>query len=482
MPQEPSDAASSLRKIDLAGGQSNCIQLNLDLSASPCKESQGREAWLLDIFDKDGRSIITWGDEKYNLGLHVKQLGGEGNPALLLTPSLTVSIKLPVNSKLYFFCHPWSSAVEFSLSGAPVRLELYSPVGRHKVVDIEDVADLLETGSLSAQVKPEELKWVKAMRAKAPAVISVLHPDWRGVRSATENLVPDRLLLADTLNVLSAKRYAQLLVSTGCTKFIFGGFPLSYEFLAREIRYISRESRVFVFWLSSFLQSNEDYAWYSFLTINRLCKEGVVEKIGFAKKGMAETVGRTGVKTGFIASYVRKIPEKSSVPKLNGPHIGIWALAPIWRKTPYAMIAASVLVNNAKVFMVGQELRAQDFAHFLGVNVTFQVDPIPQEEMEQALSLMDINLYVTLSECSPMLPLESLAAGVPCLFGPTSHLFEDHSYLHSRLVVPYPDRSDVIGTMIHTAIDEREQIINEYIEYATGYNEYCNKTLREFLH
>lgn len=99
-----------------------------------------------------------------------------------------------------------------------------------------------------------------------------------------------------------------------------------------------------------------------------------------------------------------------------------------------------------------------------------------------ALSRMHLNLYVTLSECSPMLPLESLAVGVPCLFGPNSHLFEDHAYLHSRLVVPYPDRSDVIAHMIKQALAEREQIIAEYIVYAPKYNRYCRQLLSDLFH
>jgi hypothetical protein len=80
-----------------------------------------------------------------------------------------------------------------------------------------------------------------------------------------------------------------------------------------------------------------------------------------------------------------------------------------------------------------------------------------------------------------MLPLESLAAGVPCLLGPTSHLFEDHAYLHSRLVVPGPDRSDCIAEYIERALAERDEIIFAYRDYAPEYNRQAGKSLTGFL-
>jgi hypothetical protein len=94
---------------------------------------------------------------------------------------------------------------------------------------------------------------------------------------------------------------------------------------------------------------------------------------------------------------------------------------------------------------------------------------------------MHVNLYVTLSECCPMLPLESLSEGAPCLIGPNSHLFEEDQYLFDRLVVPFPDRNDVIGWYIERAIDERDEIIAAYRRYVRSYNERSQEALHEFL-
>jgi hypothetical protein len=79
------------------------------------------------------------------------------------------------------------------------------------------------------------------------------------------------------------------------------------------------------------------------------------------------------------------------------------------------------------------------------------------------------------------LPLESLSQGSPCLFGPTSHYFLDEEYLHSRLVVPYPDNSLTIARYIQQALNERDQIIRAYVAYAPDYNRRAFQMLSDFL-
>ena len=277
------------------------------------------------------------------------------------------------------------------------------------------------------------------------------------------------------------ERTARFIYECGCKKILFGGFAHTYVDLVNTIHKNYPDIDIYAFWLSSFLQSNEDYAWHSFKLIDQLCREGKIRKWGFAKKGMAEVISATGIPAQFIMSYVRTIPTGPSIPLTGGPHLAIWALAPIWRKNHYAMLAAASTIPGADVFVVGQDDRAREFSDYLNLSFRYQQQPIDQDKMGEALSERHLNLYVTLSECSPMLPLESLGAGTPCLLGPVSHLFEDHPYLHSRLVVPYPDRSDIISKFIHRGLEERDGIISAYREYAPEYNRRAAKSLTDFL-
>ncbi len=326
-----------------------------------------------------------------------------------------------------------------------------------------------------------ESEWLIETTTKLPVAIAVCHPDWRGIRSSAENLFTSRLLVNDTLDTSQIERTARLFAATGCRKLVFNGFPSSYEALLHEVKRLSPQTQVYAIWYSSFLQLGEDANWAGLGTLDRLNRSGLIEKVGFAKHGMAEILAPTGLRAEFVMSCVRRIPASASAASAGGPHLGIWAIEPIWRKLPYAMLAACATVPGATVHATGHNERSQDLAKYLGIQVELQTQPLPQELMPQALSRMHLNLYVTLSECAPMLPLESLAAGTPCLIGPTSHYFEDDEYLRSRLVVPYPDRAWVIGRMIRQALTEREAIIDAYRAYAPHYNERAGRRLRDFL-
>ncbi len=230
------------------------------------------------------------------------------------------------------------------------------------------------------------------------------------------------------------------------------------------------------------MQSYEDYVWQGFRVIQGLCQDGLIYKWGFVKKGMAEVMATTGLRTGFVMNYVKDIPEGPSIPLEGGPHLGIWGVEWNWRKLPYAMLASTLLMPGAKVYSSTIKNKVQEFGEIMGINWEHaSEDLISQHEMSTILAKMHLNIYVTLSECTPMLPLESLAVGTPCLTGPNSHLFEDNEFLRQMLVVPYPDSSMTIAEYAQRALGKRDEIIKCYIDYARGYNEQAKASLAEFL-
>jgi hypothetical protein len=132
--------------------------------------------------------------------------------------------------------------------------------------------------------------------------------------------------------------------------------------------------------------------------------------------------------------------------------------------------------------MAGVGDRAKEWTDALGVNVKYyNPHPIPREELHQRIKNTHLSLYLTSSECAPMLPIESLSLGVPCLISPVSHWFEDDEYLHSRLVVTYPERPEIIAKYIIQALEEREKIIERYKIYVENYNSWAKLQVQKFL-
>ena len=92
----------------------------------------------------------------------------------------------------------------------------------------------------------------------------------------------------------------------------------------------------------------------------------------------------------------------------------------------------------------------------------------------------DVNLYVTFTECSPMIPLESFELGVPCVIGNNTDFFKN-SKLNDMLVVKEEDSIDEIYEKINIAIENKEEIMSLYKEWKAEYSKEVIKLKEEFL-
>jgi len=92
-------------------------------------------------------------------------------------------------------------------------------------------------------------------------------------------------------------------------------------------------------------------------------------------------------------------------------------------------------------------------------------DPLPQSQMFNRMRKTGLTLYVTVSECSPMVPLESFALGVPCLVGPSSHIFRSHDLLREALVVKNPHSPAEIAEKMAWALGHQEELFEAYLSY-----------------
>ncbi len=324
--------------------------------------------------------------------------------------------------------------------------------------------------------------WLKSFRQEGKTVLAVYVPHWLGINFATKNMFEDCYPLAEHLTEEQAKYYANLLVTAGVKHLISAGAAPGHLEVIKALNLSNSGIRCDVTWHGSYVQHYEDYGWSMMTQAITLAKQGMIYKFGFAKKGMEKSFEAIGLQAEFLPNFVNLIPDSASVVTSSNPQLGIWLSWIGYRKLPYPMIAAAQLVEGSVLNMAGVEDRAKQWADLLGVKVNyFSPGPIPREELHQRIKNTHLSLYLTSSECAPMLPIESLSLGVPCLISPVSHWFEDDEYLHSRLVVPYPERPEIIADYIKQALDEREQIIDRFKSYATRYNSWAKEQVQKFL-
>lgn len=463
-------------------------------------ESQGNEVWLLGAFSKSGEPLRM--DTFLLSGGFASKEDPRSGKMIINTETYGKVYLPPLNraAKVVLLTHPWSGLAKIHTPEKEIIVDLYSPSASSLEVDLltgekgslpeiaksasKDYSSVaLRIDGSPTDLTEQEQAWVEQVKARNPAAIAVIHPNWLGIRSSTKQLFQTVLEVDENLNAHKVQRITVQLLETGCRNFVFSGFPLPYINLVRNLKIMEPSVKNYAIWHGNFMQSDEEYGWKSLLSLFDLMSDGQIYKLGFVKKGMAEAISaRLGLKTGFVLNYIDDIPQGPSTPMSDGCHIGVWNIwSGQWRKLPYAMLVAASLVPGVKIHGSHASARVNEFVRLLNIPADFTGDPIPQAEFPGELKKMHLNLYVTLSECAPMVPLESLSVGAPCLLGPNSHYFEDHEYLKQILVVPFPDRSDVIRDHIERALAERDQIIAQYIEYAREYNALAKRSVREFI-
>ena len=312
--------------------------------------------------------------------------------------------------------------------------------------------------------------------------LSINHPEWRGILASARELYEEIYLLPDTLDEQNSLYYAELFRSARPPSITIQGFPTTYYHLVKALHKTAPDLPIYVIWHGNFLHSKEDLSWESFNLVKALSEEGAIKKVGFVKMGMAEVMKTTGMPAYFVMNLVRRIPTQASQPLLGGPHVGIWAEPDYgWKKLPYVMLASLSLMPELAAHVVNVSARARTFGEWLHLQADYHTEALNHNQVIEMLPKMHLNMYVTLTECAPMLPLESLSLGAACLFGPTTHYFLDNDFLHRRLVVPYPDSPEVIARQASQAIQERAEIIQVYQAYAPEYNQRAFQMLSEFL-
>ena len=105
---------------------------------------------------------------------------------------------------------------------------------------------------------------------------------------------------------------------------------------------------------------------------------------------------------------------------------------------------------------------------------------ISRKELFERMRQNEVNLYVTFTECSPVLPLESLELGVPCITGNNHHYFKG-SKLAEYLIVNSEDNADEIVSKIKLVLANKEEILELYKKWKEEYDQFCIEKLNEFI-
>lgn len=314
--------------------------------------------------------------------------------------------------------------------------------------------------------------------------VAIHHPEWIGVTNSTKDNFKCTVPLREIHTEKEAQKIAEVLVKSNKKMIIFNAFAFGWENIAKSIKKIDNSIIIKVLWHGSHALLSEYYDERAFKILMELYKDNIIDEIGFVKKSLYEFYKRKGYNVSFIMNTVNiNNPEQyknNSRRDDKKIRIGLYSSGDRWVKNSYNQISAISLVDNAVMDAVPLSDNVANFAKIFNIEYTGERKSIKREEMLKRIANNDVNVYVTFTECAPLIPLESLELGVPCITGDNHHYFEG-TKLEKYLVVSKEDNIIEIYNQIMRALQNKDEILKEYKLWKKDYDLLAKKSVENFL-
>ncbi|MCI0426343.1 MAG: hypothetical protein L0Z47_10960 [Actinobacteria bacterium] len=290
----------------------------------------------------------------------------------------------------------------------------------------------------------------------AGSVVQVCHPHWRGVRTATYGF-GSLVIECSDLGAWRDVVIAGLVARRPSCVVVQGWPPGSAEFV-RALG--GTEIPVKAVLHSSPAQHGAEAGEAKVADeVLGLAKVGVLAEVGMVKAGVAEAFRRLGYPVSHVPNRAPVLPTFERRHLGPGLNVGVFA-EPFWRKNVTTQLLAVALMGSTRSHV----LKMPDNA-YLGDLEVVEHGLLPYGDFIALQGSVDLNLYVTLSECHPLSPQESYLAGVPCLISRSSAVFLDDPILWEMTTVADVDNpSSIAGAALALHAHRAEAV-----ERATGW-------------
>lgn len=313
------------------------------------------------------------------------------------------------------------------------------------------------------------------------------NPEYIGIMYATKEIFKNTIALGEVFNKKQIDNIANAVVKSNVKQVIFSSITYGYKALIEKIYEKNHNIFIKFIWHGSHSLFVNRYEEYFLDTILDLAKLGIVKSIGFAKESMYKFYLLKGYNSYFIKNTVKGIDKYlNGVDKIkkesNNIRIGIYSSGDRWEKNTYNQLSACSLIKNPEVDCIPNTELTRSFCKLMHIDLITKsgMRKLKRSDIIKRMYQNDINLYVTFTECGPMVPLESLEAGVPCIMGDNSHYFTN-TELEKYLIVKSEDSIDEIAQKIKLCIDDKDKILDLYKKWKKEYDIESEKSVENFL-
>jgi hypothetical protein len=254
-------------------------------------------------------------------------------------------------------------------------------------------------------------------------VAHVFHQNWLGIRSAVGALPGDKIAAPPERELTAKDRTTLLaqLAAWGVDKAIFHGFSPATASILKAL--CAEGICCYLVWHGSLAQLALRPEVDFFEAALRAANRGLFKRAHMLKAGM-ECVFPNAFRPMLFNSVPYVTTKRLCPPFAEGAAVALVpAHTDIWKNLHTSLVGAA-LSSIETVFHYGK-VRGN-------ISVLKRCRRVRYDGHERHLSLLsqvDVAVNVTVIDCHPMVPLESLAAGAPCVTGPLFlDALQDHPY------------------------------------------------------
>lgn len=314
--------------------------------------------------------------------------------------------------------------------------------------------------------------------------LAIYNPETKGIMNATIELFgkDHSLELYEIFNKKQIINIANAIVNKGFKQVLFATMAYGYKDLAEKIHELNSDIKIKFMWHGShslFVNYNEQKFLEELL---QLQKRGVVSSIGFFKSAMAKFYSEKGYNACLLMNDVKLTNNYDKDLNDKIIKIGLYSSGDRWEKNTYNQLSACAMIKDAYVDIIPETKLASSFCKLMNINKLTDecLIGVEREQLLKRMAKNTVNLYVTFTECSPMIPLESFELGVPCVIGNNTDFFKN-SKLNEMVVVKEEDSIDEIYEKINFAIEKKDEIMELYRQWKKEYSKEVIRLKEEFL-
>lgn len=306
-------------------------------------------------------------------------------------------------------------------------------------------SEVVSPQELIGGTQPAHLSFGAWEELPSGSVVQVCHPEWRGVRTVAYSFRTPVVESAE----LGGEGLAAALIGRAPSCVVIQGWPPGAAVLVGALNRAG--VRVKAVLHSSPAQHDAEAGEAAMISeILGLVGEGILDGVGIAKAGVPEALSGLGFPVSYVPNRAPALPEWSRIDLGIGTHVGVFAV-PFWRKNVSTQILAASLLGATSHVM------SRPSNYYVAKAAVVEHGELDYPSFVSLQASVDINLYVTLSECHPSTPQESYLTGVPCLTSRSSAVFRSDAELWDLTTVDEADNPMAIAEAARRLQNHRDQ-------------------------